>query len=590
VRFVLAILAFLVSLACLVLGIGQRTFLQPPATVESSVSTQSSAAFTLVDASVLRQHPGTADVTVSGSDRVFVSYGRTADVTGWLSGLSYVHVSVGPNGDLKHTTVTPTTADDSGNLDPRGSDLWLQQYTGTSSVTTSLLLPKGMSVLLASDGTKAAPDSLALSWHQDRATPLAGPLFVASGFFALLGVFFYILAFSHLRRSRGPRRGNPPRFGRRRPSAYSAVRRGHQPAGTRRGRGRPFAVLLPTMLLGTLALTGCSSDYWPQFGSAGAATTTATPTPTATADTADAAPPAVTSEQFANILDRVSGVAKKADAKHDKALIKTRFSGPALTERIASYTIAAKDKKADSPEAIRDTDVAYLLPQSTAGWPRSVFAVVQDTSDKTVPSLGLVLTQETARSNYMVNYSIQLQASAQMPHAPAAYVGSQLLATDSNVLLLPPDETAAAYGTVLARGKAAPDASLFQATGDEVRTKLGKAYKDKTRKNLDKALSIAFSSKAGTGEIVPMTTNESGSLVAASLDEIEKVTVKGSADGASVGAGKAVAALSGVASSESGISSVYGYQLLFYVPSAGSNQKIQVLGATRSLNDASEIK
>jgi len=59
--------------------------------------------------------------------------------------------------------------------------------------------------------------------------------------------------------------------------------------------------------------------------------------------------------------------------------------------------------------------------------------------------------------------------------------------------------------------------------------------------------------------------------------------------GAEVSAGATAAALSGVQSSKTGIQSDFGYQLAFYVPPAGSDAKITLLGFAQGMTSAEQI-
>src|SRR5690606_24292524 len=81
-------------------------------------------------------------------------------------------------------------------LDPRGSDLWLETSTGEDGPIRLPVAPRAdQSIMIASDGESGIPAGAAIVWVQDRSTPLAGPLLVAGGLFALLGAVLYLLAF-----------------------------------------------------------------------------------------------------------------------------------------------------------------------------------------------------------------------------------------------------------------------------------------------------------------------------------------------------------------------------------------------------------
>jgi hypothetical protein len=59
--------------------------------------------------------------------------------------------------------------------------------------------------------------------------------------------------------------------------------------------------------------------------------------------------------------------------------------------------------------------------------------------------------------------------------------------------------------------------------------------------------------------------------------------------GAAITATGAVAALADVSTSMTGIEASYQYQLLFYVPSLGSTEKIRLLGYSYALTSARKL-
>ena len=83
-RFVLAILAFVVAATMIVLGIAQRTVFLGPSTYAVETTVKGDLPYTVVGGDVLVSEVGQQTLTVSGSDSVFLSYGRTADVAAWL--------------------------------------------------------------------------------------------------------------------------------------------------------------------------------------------------------------------------------------------------------------------------------------------------------------------------------------------------------------------------------------------------------------------------------------------------------------------------------------------------------------------------
>lgn len=632
-RFVLAIVAFIVAAAMIGLGIAQRTVLAPAGSVSASTTLHGSVPFAVIDGKVLNAHPNQQTLRVSGSRKVFVAYGRTADVKAWLGDEPYANLTydaatnaltshivrhggkadtgtsgTGTSGTATSTptpsapssaTPTPTAtpnaasgADSSGTTpgpNPAGSDLWLEEYSGTGSSLTRMNIPNDVSVIIASDGTRPAPHSIRIAWPVSTATPWAGPLITGGMILMLVGIVLLILGLLGLRRSRGPRRSGPkmpklPKAPRYKPS--KAMVPSNRSRRVTRGRRRMAAV--SAVLLGALALGGCSADYWPQFP------TGSTPTPTPTVLNTDAAalgkdvvPPAVTVPQLQKIVAKIATLAAHADADLKADELPERFAGPALKLRTANYAIRAVNSDlVDPPAAIPAGPLEVSLPQATRTWPRVVETVVQNAADKTKAPIMLVLVQQTPRDNYKVNYAMQLQANVTVPDLAPASIGTSIVPPDSKFLLLPPGDLAKAYEDVLVNGTASKYAQLFDLKGDTLEPEVSK-LDAAAKSNLASTASLDIQMKAGPGPVVALATNNSGAIVTVDVNEVQ--TFKATADQAEVNPGAVAAALSGKATSKTGYAMTFDYQLLFYVPPAESKKKIALLGFNQGLTSATEI-
>lgn len=630
-RFLIAILAFIAAAVTIALGIAQRTIWIPPANVEATTVVSGGAPYTVIEGSVLRARTGQQTLSVSGSTKPFVAYGRTADVLAWIGSDKYAKVSYDeatnaltskvitpkshgsdqgsaststptPAATSPSPSATPTSGDGdstsaaSGNsgADPAGSDLWLEEFSGTKAAVTKMNVPDTVSVIIAGDGTKAAPDHIAITWPLDGRTPWAGPLIVGGIVLGAFGILMYVLAIRHLRRSRGPRRGGgkrpklprgtkPPK-----PGNYGPTQEVEPPARGRRSIGRA-SIAVPVVLVGAIMLSGCSADYWPQFGAA--ATPSSTSTPLATnlpGQGKDAPPPAVTGPQLNDIVNSVAKTASEADGARNATLIATRFSGAALEARLGNYALRAKKSNAPAAQAIPSGSVSLELPEATEGWPRVVSAVVNDPKNAKAAPLDLVMVQNSARENYTVEYAIGLEADASVPDLPPANIGTSIVPPDSKLLLISPNQLAAAYGDVLQNGEASKYYNLFDEKSDKLSPQVGAAYQAAQKKALPKTATLSFANVPDTTVPVAMATNDSGAIVATSFNQV--TTVKPVEAGATVHTNSAnVQALTGVSDSTKGLQTTYGYQLLFYVPPAESKKKIVMLGYTQALLGAKEL-
>jgi len=589
VRFIIAAVVVVLAAVMVALGFAQRTVFAPPSSVTSSVTT-SGTPVTVVPASALQGHDGRQTIRISGGDEAFAAYGRATDVEAWVGDAP--HDVVGwddESGELVSRTVAGT---DEPVPDPEGSDLWYREYDG-SSLTFTVDVPDDVSLVVASDGTAPAPDEISVTWPLSTSTPAAGPLIAGGLVLLAVGLGLYVWALRHHRRLRGPRRrggdgGRPQRASRRSSRrALAAAGPGTVPrqGGGRRGR-RSRTALLPVLVVGALALSGCSADYWPS--SDGGPAATPTPTASTAAPQADEIqPPVLTSNQAERIVERIAATAAEADAALDADAAAARFTGPALEQREAVYAIRDEDPAVAGPVAIPSGDVTLTLPQQADAWPRTAFVVVQG-EDASVAPVALTLVQEEAREPYKVLYLTSLEAQASLPTVAPAAVGAARLAPDVKLLKVQPGEIAADYADILRNGDESEFASLFQSEGDTLREKIGKPYKDAKRESLPSTATIDYTSTVADSPAVALATNDAGAIVSVALEEVE--TVKPAADGAEVNPAGQVKTLLGIDKSTKGVEATYGVQLLFSVPPVGSDDGVVLLGFSQSLVSAKELE
>lgn len=631
-RYLLAIAALVLSGVLLLLGIGQRTFLAGPSEISFPVDTKSETGYAVVDGAELGKVSGQANVVVKGKG-AFVATGATRDVLGWVEPFRHAELTVDAKQDrVLSAMVAPAVVDappggeakEPEPLDPRGSDLWLEERViddaGSGAETGTLRVPVSLaadqSVLIASDGRSPMPEDVSLVWAQDRNTPWAGPLLVAGGLLALVGGVLYLLAIDHDRRGLGPRRG--------RRGPLQGIRNAFRRRGRRRGEGaqpgagegtarmratrRSRAAAIPALGVAVaLGLSGCTAGYWPQFGSE--------PVEKAPQEQSSAiAPVPVTDQQLQRIVGDVAAVAAQGDDALDAQALGKRFTGDALAQRTANYTIrAAMSDYGVVPPRITDQELDYELVQSTESWPRTLFVTVASksgkadaagdpsppaaqgetqqpqadaqTDEKTAsPSLALILTQETPQQNYQVSRVIALRGGISMPQAAPAEEGTALLANDIESLVLPPGEVGAAFAAVLQDGADSPQGKAFDLANEPLLKNYGQARAAaQQQQSDDKGQTMAFSATArqGDAQTVALSTGVGGALVATTV--IEEQIVDAAGGRYKPQAQDAVTALSGLEGEQEKLVQEVSHQLLFYVPSKTDGSKIQLLGVTSEL-------
>jgi len=598
VRFVLAIVCFVLAAASIGLGIAQRTvFALPNETSASVTDIDTSAKVTVIDGETLNSFPRSQTVSISGAKTIFAAYGRTSDVNAWVGDVSRNDITMNDEGEFV-STLTPGSGEDLPS--PEGSDLWYLDYTKDTALRITINVPEDVSLIIMSDGVAPAPSNVSVTWPLDNSTPWAMPLVVGGAIVLLLGLALLFWAITHMRSARGPRRRSQkmpklprqPRYkpSRVRPKAIEgrpSKKAIEAPRGRRSSRAGMVAAL-PIVLVGSLLLGGCSTDFL--AGTNGTDQPVASASPKADADAVAVESPAVTKPQASRIIARISAITTEADVDRDAEVAATRLAGPALDLRLANYKMRKADKTIKQLSPIPAGPVELTLPQQSDAWPRTVFAIVQNDVDEEGQKfyVAIVMIQDDARSQYKVHYAITLEPGAVIPKVASAEVGTGRLGNDIGLLTIAPSDLAMAYSDVLMKDTESENYDLFEAEGDSLRVSVGLAAKKAAQKKLPSTARLIYESALGNGQTVALTTNDNGALVAVNLNEIE--TVKAVEAGAAVNAPKSVKSLLGKSLSTKGIKATYGDQLLFYVPPIESGGKIVLLGYSQGLIAASELK
>jgi hypothetical protein len=584
-RFIAAIVVFAIALVFLGTGIAFKVF-AGPLSVSEAVTLPSSAPYAVVDSSVLTFRPGVQNVVLSGGTTNVVGYGRTIDVLSWIGESPYLNVTRGSTGTVSSRLVTPDVTEGAAPptiVNPAGSDMWLEHSSGEASATLSMNLPPEMSVILSSDGVEPVSPSVAFVW------PLSPPTFLwmqddqllfLGGGITLVGIALYLWALSHYRAKQGPRRKTPkpPKPRKITHSPHRGIR-AERTRGRRVGPRRSALIAVPLTAALTLGLASCASPF-----ANGGGPPTPTPTSTSTSqDGVDLPPVAVTDNQMRVIMGQLSEVAASADANRDVNLAATRFAGAALEARRANYAARAIDPALAALPAIPNVTPSLFLPESTNTWPRSLFAVYQPPASSaqgadvdTTPTIALILQQNSPRDNYKVIYQTNLQANETVPEVAAENVGTVAVPADSKLLLLPPNRVAAAYADVLALGEQSSFYELFESSGDSLRASLQAERAQQNAENV----AITYTNVAGTGPVVALATVSAGALVSVSVDEIARFEPQG---GRSLKLTGALKALGGTELAPKPVNATYQFELLFFVPAIGSNERISLVGYSENL-------
>lgn len=567
-RFLIAALLFVLSVAALLVGIGQRTVWAPPANYSAHIGLDSTKPIILIPNQILTAHPGNVVISVRGNDLAFIADGRESDLRAWIDLHEFDEIVR----DEKTKQLSVDTHVGVVNLDsPFDSDLWRSQSFAQDQTRMTVNPADEGAVLVASDGAKPAPKSINLIWPIKQDLFWSNALLISGGVLLIGALVMNLVAYNHLRKSRGPRRRTPtppkpPRYRVKRNKANAPVR-------GRRAAGRAF-IAVPAALT-ILALTsGCVAQT----------DVAASPSPSASASTEVKPPAAVTEKQISRILADLEKVVASADETSDKKLLVNRVTGPALEQRSAHYVLRSRSKKVVALPAIVAKPIELQLPAATSQWPRTLMVVTDEAGDVALPQL-LVLQQETPRSKYLLWYNIRLMPGAKIPKVPTADVGAIPVETESVFLKISPLALATAYGDVINKGAASLSYGLFDIANDEFYKQVSESQKSQVA-NLDTG-KISFGHALGNKNVLSLATTDGGALVAVYMTD--SYTIKPKKRGSAVAVSGQEKIMLGANGSTRGIKSIYGDMMLFYVPPLSDPSKVKLLGVSQGLIDVRSL-
>jgi hypothetical protein len=495
------------------------------------------------------------------------------DVLAWVSPARHTQLRYDALADSFVTL--PRSGSDISLPDPRGSDLWFQEFGELGSLSVAASVPADVSVLIMSDGQLPASGTVTVAWPVVNES-IWSIILIVLGIVALaFGLSFVILSFVHWRKTRGPRRKKTKRPSRPRRIYKAEPRSSVKPRGRR--RAMQFVALPLAGFIG-LGMAGCQNPVPDSQGE----------TTNPLGEVVTQAPyPAVTELQFSQILTKVSENIQAGDDELSINTLGDRVMEPTLQARRAAYIIKRVDAESGFLTPVPASPVRLVLPQQTSSWPRSVFGIIQDEADLDSPSLGVVLRQESPRENYRLSYAVVLAPQVQLPDLPSASVGAAKLSKDSKLTLVSPAEVLEHYSDVINNGPDSPYAESFSLATDRLYALLGPTAQALRQESFGDSVEVNWNTVPTDAEIVAFATADGGALVLATLQETE--TVSPLQSGATVNASVAVRALTSLSQSGSGFDVLSNIQILWYVPPIGSEDGIQVLGYTYSLVEAKEV-
>lgn len=564
-RFKTAVALVLLGLLTLLAGIGQKTIWAPSETFTASVPTDSAEApLTVIDQNLRTLHGGTVKINIKGDGNFILAAGRPDDIDAWVGQAAHNTVTGVAEGNkalqVEHSDGEPTAPN------PGGSDLWVSSENASGELDYSWTPPADgeWSLLLASDGTKAAPGTVSMTFPNDTSTPWAIPLMVIGGLLILAGIALAVLS---ARTRNGDGTGQGSVFAKR------ANAKAEAPSSARLGMvsaGMVTAAVTAAVVAGT--------------GVAANATTTPAPSTEPTASAAEGAAaqssPVLLDAQFRRILEQVSSAADAGDAAKDAGKLADRVGGTELEVRTQNYKIRSQVGSYEARMPVRSTKLLTTVVTSERDWPRQVLAVTQGDGN-VVPQL-LTLVQSSPRENYKLVKTTPLQPGTTFPSIGRD--GTETLAaSDKTGLLYSGEEALAGLADRLTSADSTFKDKLVEGESSPyIADTL--SYQAEVVKSGENG-NFTFTHKVVPESTVVFRTADGGALVLGRLNFAFDGTPKASGDKLTIG--DDAAALAGGKETTTGMVLNFAESMALYVPPAGSTDPIKLVAATRGLVGAS---
>ncbi len=563
-RSLIAAALFVVSLITGGVGLGLQTIWAPPSSYVEKLELEGDVAFATISNQSLQLHPGKPTVKVTGDARVYIGYGREADVFAWLGSSSHLLIRPAKTGNSAFE-VRPAYGTSLNAANPAGSDLWRDEVGGKITAELAIDPSDDAVVLLAANGTLPVPSKIEISWKNRVDLYWSNFLLVSGLVIFSLATLLLVIDRRLKRIANGPKRRyrKPPK-----PPKVKVKRK--PPTAPIRGRRAMRRRWLAIAVFAPLVLSGCTSAVPGLSGSAD---------PSASATLIDVKPPAVTPAQLAKILVKVSDAVRIADAEKDKKLLAKRVDGAALTMRSAHYVLQSKSEDIAALPEIAATPISFSLPMATDSWPRSVFAITTSKLENGIPQL-LVLTQNTPRAQYKLTYYVNLIPGVDIPEVASSEVGAIAVDPKSLFLKLPPLDLVTAYGDVLNKGKASLSAGLFELDDDAFYKQISASQKQQVA-SLPNATFKFEHALLERKKVTALSTSNSGALVVLYMQDTYTIKPRNGNSAVAVSGDEKL--LLGADGSTRGVRTKYGNMMFFYVPSLSSDAGIKLLGATQGL-------
>ena len=579
-RFVIATVLLTLSAITAALGFTLMGPFEANASKRVDFDTKSPYSYVIIPHKTLMSFEGDISIEASGTKEIFFAEARERDIQDWVGVSNFIRLNL--TEETNEPAITPITAGGL-NAKPNGSDMWRTELTVKNKLRTAVTMYDDSGLLLASNGFNRAPSKISIVWEKDNLVNWPMIVIYCSIGLLALALIMNFVAFRHIRKLKGPRRRIPKA-----PSGPK-YRRRIRPDVPRRGRralgrsSRRKMVIAPISLISLSLLAGCSS---PQA---------ITPEEDSGLEKVSVV---VTDGQLQRIMGDLATTVKLADQSRNDKKLATRVSGPALKIRSVQYRLQIKSKKIPAlPDLVAKPVTVALpmqLPEPNVGWvPRTVMVVTRSDSTKKAPQM-MVLQQKYPRENYKLWYLIDLLPTSNFPKVAAQSTGALSVDETNAYLATPLKNLPYKYGQVLNKELESQYAPEFDLTSDKFYASLSESQSQQKTDLTKVNASISFTHSLGSKNILGMLTLGAGEGGAGGLVAIEMLDtsiIKPKVRGVAVSVTQPDhKILLGAPGSSTGLRIIYSNMLLFYVPLAGSEEKIRLVGASQGILSVKALK
>ncbi|HJX77373.1 hypothetical protein [Glutamicibacter sp.] len=586
-RKVISVIAILLGAIALVVGIGQKTFWAPPETVTASMPEfKEESPLTVIQPSV--QNPGSepVELVITGKGEFTASLARSYDVEAWVGDAAHVELT-GVDRE-NHQLIAERIDGEKKTPNPAGDDLFFDSQKADGTMTYRWTAPDDgdWSLLLAADGTKAAPSEISVTYANDDAMPWALPLIIIGALLLVLGVALLVMRVIKPAKSASS--------GRRAETAVADAKN-----GPTKQNSLAVAAVLALAVSGISVPMAPASDKPSESAQASDSAKASEPaSDSASQSASDSAQPSesaqdekpsypvLTEEQLQRVLSDVEKQIGKADEKNTTKDLDSRASGAFKDLRTKRYDILNDKIKIAKPLALKTSVIrsAAVPNSSEAKFPRVITVVTAKDSDPATLPIALTLQQNSARDNYKVTFAAQMLPNSTFPGIAVGDPSVTQLDANAEGLKVKPKDALTQLADVLTNEKSKHKDNFAESEFIKAIHSGQKAE----QKDANEA-KVKYSRTVTDKDTAVVSTPDGGAIVTGRLNQ--KAVFERTEDADPLeSADELTKKLLGSSTSNGNVEITYAEPVMMYIPASGNDDKIQLVASEVSLLSVKQVE